>query len=86
MGLVGAAAVASLCGDPSLSLVQFHRFLIIVFVLFLGAFAWRLLTQWQARPSETWPLYAAGVAVVLAVGFLAYLRTVKSGRRPRRGG
>lgn len=60
-----------------MSLIYFHRFLIITFIFFCGYFAWHMGTRWRGAAGTTTDLVSAVVAVAAALGFFLYLRTVK---------
>ncbi len=67
-----------------MSLIHFHRFLIVCFILFSLYFAWHLFTRWRDF-SRTPDLLTAIFFAVGAVAFSFYLRTVKARRRPPQG-
>jgi hypothetical protein len=69
-----------------MSLVHFHRFLIVAFIIFSGFFAWRSFDRHVQSGGTAGDLWAGVVALVVGLGFILYLRTVRApaGRDPPR--
>jgi hypothetical protein len=69
--------------ETAMSLIAFHRFLIVCFILFSLYFAWHMFARWR----DDGQAIDLGVGIFFAlcvVGFSLYLRTV--GKRPRKEG
>jgi hypothetical protein len=61
-------------------LIQFHRFLIAVAILFGGFFTYKLYSEWE-RLNETSMLLGAICSGLITLGLALYLPCVKA-RRP----
>ena len=67
-----------------MSLIYFHRFLILCAILFGAYFSWHLWERYGVSGTSA-DLWGAVGAAVITLALLVYLPTVK-GRRPARTG
>lgn len=59
-----------------MSLIYFHRFLIVTAILFALFFGWKVFTYWQ-NTGELNQLVVASLCGLGAIGLAFYLRTVR---------